>query len=145
MKTSLVRSKSADDTKITSRVTTTADKLKVQSNFDISVSWSKKCQMKFNADICKVLHIANNDHYTKCTMKDSKLSKVNHEKDFWITISNDLKPSKHCLDVVEKANKLVGFIERTFEYKSEKIIPTLFNALFTPSSRILHSFLISAL
>ena len=49
-----------------------------------------------------------------------------------ITISNDLKPDKHCSDVVKKANKLVGFISRTFDYKSEKVILTLYNALVHP-------------
>ena len=46
-------SKFADDTKITTRVTTTADKLQLQSNLDILVSWSNKWQIKFNVDICK--------------------------------------------------------------------------------------------
>ena len=43
-------------------------------------------------------------------MNGSELSKVNHEKDLGITISNELKPGKHCSDVIKKANKLVSFI-----------------------------------
>ena len=39
-------------------------------------------------------------------MNGSKLSKASNEKHF--------KPSKHCSDVVKTANKLVGFLERTF-------------------------------
>ena len=54
-------------------------------------------------------------------MNVSKLFKVNHEKDLGVTISNDLKPSKHCSDAIKTANKLVGFIGRTFEYKFEKL------------------------
>ena len=38
-------------------------------------------------------------------------------------ISDDLKPSKHCSDVIKTAKKLVGFIGRTFENKSEKSFP----------------------
>ena len=53
------------------------------------------------------------------TLNDSKLSKVSHEKGLGATITNDLKLSKHCSDV-KNSNKLVGFIERTFEYESEK-------------------------
>ena len=64
-------------------------------------------------------------------MNGSELSKVNHEKDLGVTISNDLKPNKHCSDV-KKTNKLVGFIGRTFEYKSEKVILTLYNVLVRP-------------
>ena len=73
--------------------------------------------MKFNDDKCKVLHIGSNNQFTKYTMNGSELSKVNQEKDLGVTISNDFKPDKHCSDV-KKANKLVGFIGRTFEYKS---------------------------
>ena len=55
-------------------------------------------------------------------MNGSGLSKVSHEKEFWPTISNDLKPSKHFSNVFKTADKLVGFIGRTFEYKSENCI-----------------------
>ena len=65
-------------------------------------------------------------------MNGSELSKVNHEKDLAVTISNDLKPGKHCSDVVMKANKLVGYIDRTFKFNSEKVILTLYNAFVRP-------------
>ena len=72
--------------------------------------------MKFN-DKCKVLHMGNNNNqYTNHTMNGSELSKVSHEKDLGLTISNDLKPTEHCSDVVKKTNKLIGLIGRTFEY-----------------------------
>ena len=53
-------------------------------------------------------------------MNGSELTKVSHEIDLGITISNDLKPDKHSSDVFKTANKLVGFIGRDFAYKSEK-------------------------
>ena len=52
--------------------------------------------------------------------------------DLGVTISNDLQLGKHCSDIVKKANKLVGFIRRTFEFKSEKVIFTLYNTLIHP-------------
>ncbi len=33
---------------------------------------------------------------------------------------NGLKPCQQCSEVVKTANKLIGFIGRTFEYKYEK-------------------------
>ena len=124
-------SKFANDTKIMSRVTTTADKLQFQSNLNI-VSWSEKWQIKFNINKCKILNIGNNNQYIKYTMNGSEFSKVNHEKDLVITISNDLKPDKHCSDVVKTVNKLVAFTSRTFEYKSKKVIFSLLNTLVRP-------------
>ena len=89
--------------------------------------------MKIKVDKCKVLDIGNNNQYTQNAMDGSKFSKVNHEKDSGITISNDLKPRKHCSDVVKKANKLVGFIRRIFEFKFEKkIILLILNKLVRP-------------
>ena len=62
-------------------------------------------------------------------MNISELTKVNHKKDLGVTISNKLKSINYCSDIVKKANKLVCFIGRTFEYIPEKVILTLFNAL----------------
>ena len=78
------------------------------------------------------LHIGNNNQYTKYTINGCEHSKVNHEKDLGVTISNDPKPDKYCSDVVKKVNKLVGFIGRTFEYISEKVILSLYNTLVRP-------------
>ena len=113
-------SKFPDDTKITGRVTTTPKVNQLQSNFSILVSWSEKWQMNFIVDKCNVLHIRNNNHLTKYSMNCSELSKVWHEKDLRVTIIRDFKRSKHFSNVIKKTNKLVGFIGRTFEYKSEK-------------------------
>ena len=73
-------SKFADDTKITCKVINTTEKMQLQSNLDIFVSWSEKWQMKFNVDKCKVLHIENNNHCTNYTMNGYELTKVSHEK-----------------------------------------------------------------
>ena len=51
------------------------------------------------------------------------------KKNLEVTVSKDLKPNKLCSDAVKTAYKLVVFIGRTFEYKYEKIIPTLLNAI----------------
>ncbi len=65
-------------------------------------------------------------------MNATEIPKVNEEKDLGVTISSDLKPAKHCSEVVKTANKLIGFIGRTFEFKTEKVILTLYNALVRP-------------
>ncbi len=62
-------------------------------------------------------------------MNSAEITKVNEEKDLGVIICNDIKPGKHCTEVVKTANKLIGFTGRTFELKSEKVVLTLFNAL----------------
>ena len=85
--------------------------MQLKFNLNILVSWSEKWQIKFNINKCKVLHVGNNNHYTNYTMNGFELSKVSHEKDLEVTISNDLKPSKCYSDIIKNANKLVGFSE----------------------------------
>ena len=125
-------SKFADDTKIASRVTTSDDQEKVQSDLDRLANWAQKWQMNFNTDKCKVLHIGNNNDHANYSLNGVQLSKVDQEKDLGVIISSDLKPQKHCKEVIKTANKLMGFIGRTFEYKSEKVIRTLYNSLVRP-------------
>ena len=115
-------SKFADDTKITGRVTSTAEKELLQSDLDRLVNWSKKWQMAYNVEKCKVLHIGSNNNRTNYSMNNTAILKVNEEKDLGVTICHDLKPGKHCSEVVKTANKLVNFIGRAFEFKSEKVI-----------------------
>ena len=125
-------SKFADDTKIASKITTTLDKETLQSDLDRLACWASKWQMKFNVDKCKVLHIGSNNNRVQYLMNGQQLSAVNKEKDLGIIISSDLKPSQHCSEVAKTANKLVGFIGRAFENKSEKVILKLYNSLVRP-------------
>ena len=125
-------SKFADDTKIASKVTSTLERETLQSDLNRLVSWASEWQMKFNIEKCKVLHIGSNNDCVQYYMNDQQLSAVDKEKDLGITISSDLKPSQHCSEVFKTANKLVGFIGRTFENKSERIILKLYNSLVRP-------------
>ncbi len=88
--------------------------------------------MNFNVDKCKVLHIGSDNNRVNFSMNGVQLSKVDQEKDLGVKISNDLKPNLQCREVIKKANKLIGFIGRTFEYKSEKVIRPLYNSLVRP-------------
>ena len=70
-----------------------------------------------NMDMEKVLHIGNRNVQANYTMNGKQLAKVEQEKDLGVVISSDLKPSKQCSEVVKTANKLIGFIGRSFEFR----------------------------
>ena len=65
-------------------------------------------------------------------MVTASIKSVHREKDLGVVISDDLKQSNQCTEVVKTANKLVGFIGRSFSFKTEKIILTLYNSLVRP-------------
>ena len=66
------------------------------------------------------------------TINGIQLAKVEQEKDLGVVISGDLKPSKQCPEVMKTANKLIGLIGRSFEFRTEEIILSLYNALIKP-------------
>ena len=53
-------------------------------------------------------------------------------KDLGITISHDLSWSLHVVEVVNKANKVLGLIKRTISSVNKEIFSTLYKALVRP-------------
>ena len=125
-------SKFADDTKIANRVISLSQQQELQNDLNTLGEWAVNSQMFFNVDKCKVLHIGNRNVQANYTMNGKQLVKVEQEKDLGVVISSDLKPSKQCSEVVKTANKLIGFIGRSFEFRTEEIILNLYNALVRP-------------
>ncbi len=99
----------------------TLDKEFLQRDLNKLSNWVRVWQMKVNAEKCRVMYISINNDNVVCLMNGVELSVTTTEKDLGVMISDDLKPSNQCLKVVKTANKLVGFIGRTFEHKSEKL------------------------
>ena len=85
--------------------------------------------MSFNEGKCKVLHIRYQNEKATYTMNGTPLKSIEREKDLGAAISNDLKPSQQCSEVVKKVNKIIGLIGRSFEHKSKEVILTLINSL----------------
>ena len=125
-------SKFADDTKIANRVISLSQQQELQQDLNTLGEWAVDSQMFFNVDKCKVLHIGNRNVQANYTMNGKQLAKVEQEKDLGVVISSDLKPSKQCSEVVKTANKLIGFIGRSFEFRTEEIILNLYNSLVRP-------------
>ena len=125
-------SKFADDTKIANKVTCVTQQQELQFDLNTLCEWAVDSQMFFNVDKCKVLHVGNSNVHANYTMNGVHLASVEQEKDLGVVFSNDLKPSKQCSEVVKTANKLIGFIGRAFEFRTEEIILNLYNALVRP-------------
>ena len=54
-------SKFADDTKLGGKVDTVQDRLQIQQDLANIVEWSKKWQMPFNLEKCKVMHVGHSN------------------------------------------------------------------------------------
>ena len=125
-------SKFADDTKIYSTVRDTQEGVQMQNDLDKLLEWSRKWQMQFNTSKCKTLHFGKSN--PKCTylMNSETLRTDDHEKDLGVEIHTSLKPEKHIDTVVSKANRILGMINRSVQYKGKDCILPLYTALVRP-------------
>ena len=96
------------------------------------VEWSKKWQMPFNLDKCKIMHIGHKNKNEKYELLGKEIESVQQEKDLGVVITNDLKSSNPCIEAVKKAQKLLGYIKRQFRTRNKETILTLYNALVRP-------------
>jgi hypothetical protein len=125
-------SKFADDTKIAGRVGTIEEQEQIQMDLDRLTEWAEKWQMSFNVDKCAVMHVGKANMSADYSMSGSPLKKCTDMKDLGVTMTNNLKPSKHCLEAVKIANLWLGLIARNIEFKSKKVIIMLYNSFVRP-------------
>ena len=126
----------ADDTKLWSKVNNTEDRAALQFDIDKLATWSNDWQLSFNADKCKSLHLGHNNHEYQYSMPSTvtrkPIEKTNLEKDLGVNIDAQLKFSKHIKIQVNKANKILGMIRRSYEFLDGDSLKRLFIALVRP-------------
>jgi len=125
-------SKFADDTKIGNSVVTVEDRLKLQQDLDKIAKWSEDWNMPFNVNKCQLLQIGNRNNKFSYEINGQKLNSSSSVKDLGVTISHNLKFSQQCNEASSKANKILGFINRNFTYKSKDIILPLYTSMVRP-------------
>ena len=94
--------------------------------------WSQDWLMLFNIDKCKVMHLGHTNLNAEYSLGGKVLESVDAEQDLGVIIQNDLKVSQQCSKVVKTANKILGMIYRTFQYKSEDVMLRLYKSLVRP-------------
>ena len=65
-------------------------------------------------------------------MNGTELKVVTSESDLGYIMDDNLKPSKHCVEVVKKANKILGMIKRNFVSLNKTIVTKFYKQLATP-------------
>jgi len=106
--------KFAADTKIFGPVCNQNDYMKFQEDLNRLFSWTKDWQMSFNIDKCKVMHIGRSNKAYNYSLDGLVLKEAEIEKDLGMMISNDLKVSHQCLSAYNKANRILGIINRNY-------------------------------
>jgi hypothetical protein len=122
----------ADDTKIGNRADNMTNAINLQKDLDKIVSWANKWEMSFNYDKCKVMHIGTNNVKYNYLMLGRQLKITDEERDLGIKITSNLKWTKHCIEIENKCNRILGYIKRTFNYKNKEIVINLYKSLVLP-------------
>ncbi len=59
-------------------------------------------------------------------MNDTKLESLHYVKDLGVTIASCLKFSQQCKDAADKANRILGFVNRNFSFKNKGVVLPLY-------------------
>ena len=125
--------KFADDIKLVGPSGSDVQASKIQEDLDVLVEWTRKWQMSFNYDKCKVMHLGGSGgDRSNYEMGGSILDVITEEKDLGVIVSNDLKVEKQCVTARNKALKMLGCINRNVNYKSRDVVKKLYLAYVRP-------------
>jgi len=98
--------------------------------------WTDTWNLYFNASKCKVMHVGKKNPSCKYRMENSgeNVYIVNcvEEKDFGVTFDSNLTFDAHIQNVINKANKVLGIIRRTFSYLDKEMFLNLYKGLIRP-------------
>ena len=124
----------ADDTKLYTAVEDKRDQIKLQKDLLKLCKWSRLWLLEFSVQKCKVVQYGNvQKHFEyKLIDKDGNLEtlqKDTTEKDLGIWFQSNLKFDDHIINVVNRSNKLLGLIKRTFKALDKDSFLILYKSL----------------
>jgi hypothetical protein len=127
--------KFADDTKLIQRISRDAPAggaASMQRNLDIANDWVKLWESQFNADKFVCMHFGCSNPLHEYEIDGQIIPTEACYKDLGVWISNDLKASRHCSEIVSTATKIVHLIKRSIQYFDMNIYLLLYKALVRP-------------
>ena len=134
--------KCAEDTKLFSQVVSCEDVEKFQSDLNTIHGWGLEWLMLFNADKCKCVHFGHNNRQYDSIMGDDSIETSHEEKDLSVLITDKLDETRQCVKTFNKANAMLGMINRAIKYKTKEVvvkIVKLCKSQVRPPLGLLHS------
>ena len=126
----------ADDAKIYKSISTIQHIELLQLSVDEAVAWAGTWEMFFNLKKCKHLHIGTRlepaSYQMKSGQESTKIEKVASEKGLGVIVDQALNFSEHINSKVNKANRNLGMIFRTFTYMDKEIFLNLYKSVVRP-------------
>ena len=124
----------ADDTKIFNTVN---NQNVLQADINRLVEWTEVWDLHFNNDKCKVMHLGRNNVNNRYFMTDGNginkdISTCTQEKDLGVIFDQHLSFETHIQTAINKANKVLGIIKRTFTHMDSDTFLRLYKTMVRP-------------
>ena len=88
----------------------------LQDDLDSLFNWSKLWQLNFIISKCKLMRFAHSHQYGTYTLGDIRIDSLESYKNFGFLFDNHLKFHQHTSSTAAKTNRILGLIEKSFEF-----------------------------
>ena len=124
----------ADDVKLYTRVTCTADEVNLQNSINKLENWAAIWQLKVSTPKCGVLHIANRISTNTCTysMDNSRLPSHKVMRDLGVEVDERVKFSAHINKIVRNASIRSALILKCFQSRDAATLVRAFKTYVRP-------------
>ena len=122
----------ADDAKLFRKITNQDDCEALQNDIQQLVSWSQRWQMTFNPTKCQVLHLGSRNQQHCYSISQHSIESTDVIRDLGVLVDNKLSFQQHLDHQINKANRTLGIIRRTFDYLDITTLTWLYKAMVRP-------------